>query len=657
MYSVIAQAGDALSAADEAGKGLIILGCDSGADALRVVSTWPYRTNKSKATVKTADSKPYTEWPYTINMFIATALGTFIHMGEAFQWEKHGPNKNCTVGHLLEDMASDRMKNEHALLYFPDQAILGENAMEPRIRRQIILQILEICRQRREENGNCLVVIRSPNGLILPELRSEAYFIPVGYPSPEELSDIIHSACRLCGPGRTILSPTQTGELAEILRGARQDDVTDLFRMAFTQYENPTAGNAVELFDEAKKAKVQRILGVPGLYWIDPENVSLEGLHHLISWLKRHSLLFRHPYAAKRLLTRPPKGIVLCGLPGSGKTTAAKAAARIMGEDGHPLPLIQLSVSALMDRHYGQAEAYLETALQVINSVSPAVVILDEAEKLFGGVNDGQSHEVTQRLFSRLLQWLQDEKNSGVFVIVTANRMDRLPSEFVRKGRFDEIFFTGLPSSAECAEILGMYLKQKKRVIRLPEGVSFETLRDSVLSELIGTCAAKGRFMIASDMENLVESAFERLFYEHYEHLKDSSGVFLYDWDDVQNALLRELNETRSYFESNLSAAALYWLEMNERHLVNAGGMPEGDSASALWTVLPDQAGAFHPDTGEFDRNVLSDLGLLSTADKGDDYPSFLRQNLEAARKQKDYNACFRWTLASEIHRTLNRKK
>ena len=646
--TVIDRAAREMNLADEAGHGVIALLCDSEADARRVVWSWQHRQEQPG------------DYSYALNIYEATAVGTVRRLEEQFSWVLHGPGAKAdgerpvSLASLLETFATSSARYERRLLFFPDSGLLTDDRGGLKYRRQLISLIRDMCRQKRLGDNGGLIVLHTPGGLPA-ELSDEAYVVEVGYPSVEELSGMITDACARYGHGQAPLSPALTGELAEILKGFRQDDVDALIRTAFTRYEYPTAGNAASLFAEARNEKRQKVQGVKGLYWIEPGSLRPAGLHRLIPWLTDRALLFRHPHAAGRMEAHPPKGIVLCGLPGSGKTMLAKYTARLLGEEGRPLPLIQLSISALLDRNFGQTEADFEKALRVLGSISPVLVLVDEMEKTLGDAGGERTHEVIQRVVSRLLQWMQ-EKESGIFLIAAGNRIDRMPSELTRKGRIDEIFFTGMPSAAECREVFALYLDGKRPVIRLPEGAAWPEARDGLIRELLESCAVKGRFLIAADIESMVNSAFDQLFCDHFSEVESALNqpageLPAYSFEDVRSCLARTLEGTRSYFDGNLDTAAMYWLDMNRRNCLDAGGAPEGTEDVADWTVLPCEPEIFSVSKGEFDRARLRELGLLSDAGNAGqkECADFLKAQLDAARRAKDYNGCFRWTLAEKI--------
>jgi SpoVK/Ycf46/Vps4 family AAA+-type ATPase len=153
------------------------------------------------------------------------------------------------------------------------------------------------------------------------------------------------------------------------------------------------------------------------------------------------------------------KGLLLLGVQGCGKSLTAKAIAT-----SWRLPLVRLDMGRIYSGYIGASEENLRRAIRVVESLAPVVLWIDEIEKGLAGSSGGQSDSgVSARVFGTMLTWLQ-EKTSAVFVVCTANRIDGLPPELLRKGRFDEIFFIDLPTEAERADIFQIQLAKRGRV-------------------------------------------------------------------------------------------------------------------------------------------------------------------------------------------------
>ena len=149
---------------------------------------------------------------------------------------------------------------------------------------------------------------------------------------------------------------------------------------------------------------------------------------------------------------------MLVGMPGCGKSLTAKATARLF-----EVPLVRLEIGRLMGKYVGESEANMRQALKLSESVSPCVLWIDEIEKAFSGVGgDGGGSDVTTRLFGQFLTWMQEKENT-VFIVATANDISKIPPEFFRKGRFDELFFADLPNEDERKKILEIHIKKRKK--------------------------------------------------------------------------------------------------------------------------------------------------------------------------------------------------
>ncbi len=177
----------------------------------------------------------------------------------------------------------------------------------------------------------------------------------------------------------------------------------------------------------------------------------LGGMSRLKAWLEQRRSVFRGDGTAAHLDS--PKGIVLLGVQGCGKSLAAKATAGIFG-----VPLLRLDFGAIYDKYHGETERKLRESLQTADVMSPCVLWIDEIEKGIAG--RGGETGTSQRVLGTFLTWIAENKNQ-VFVVATANNINALPPELVRKGRFDEIFFVDLPSKANRAEILRIHLERR----------------------------------------------------------------------------------------------------------------------------------------------------------------------------------------------------
>lgn len=179
------------------------------------------------------------------------------------------------------------------------------------------------------------------------------------------------------------------------------------------------------------------------------------GLSKLKSWLSQRKPAFRNQPDAAHL--DAPKGILLLGIQGCGKSLAAKATAAIFG-----VPLLRLDFGTIYDKYHGETERKLRESLKTADVMSPCVLWIDEIEKGIAG--RGGETGTTQRVLGTFLTWMAERKSS-VFIVATANDISTLPPELVRKGRFDEIFFVDLPSVEIRASILAIHLSRRGQVL------------------------------------------------------------------------------------------------------------------------------------------------------------------------------------------------
>jgi ATPase family protein associated with various cellular activities (AAA) len=184
---------------------------------------------------------------------------------------------------------------------------------------------------------------------------------------------------------------------------------------------------------------------------------SVAGLAGLKEWLTKRRTVVTDPHGAAEFGLSFPKGVLLLGVPGCGKSLCAKAVAREWG-----LPLLKLDPANLYDKYVGDSEKNFKRAMQTAERLAPIVLWIDELEKAFAGGSGEEDGGVSRRVFGTFLSWLQERKGD-VFVVATSNDVAKLPPEFIRKGRFDEIFFVDLPKPDVRAEIFGIHLRKRKQ--------------------------------------------------------------------------------------------------------------------------------------------------------------------------------------------------
>jgi SpoVK/Ycf46/Vps4 family AAA+-type ATPase len=231
------------------------------------------------------------------------------------------------------------------------------------------------------------------------------------------------------------------------LQGMSVSDVRRLVRSAIWN-DGSLAEDDVPRINKAKFALLD-MEGVISFEQKTEDFSNVGGLHNLKRWL----LTRREAFNTEDSTLDRPKGILLLGVQGSGKSLAAKAVAGLWG-----LPLMRMDVGALYNKFHGETERNLREALKLADAMSPCVLWLDEIEK--GMAQDGNDNGVSQRLLGTLLTWMA-ERRTRVFIVATSNDITRLPPELIRKGRLDEIFFVDLPEQDVRKDIFNIHLRKR----------------------------------------------------------------------------------------------------------------------------------------------------------------------------------------------------
>ncbi len=246
------------------------------------------------------------------------------------------------------------------------------------------------------------------------------------------------------------MQATDWDRLVDALTGMTLNQARQALNYALLEDRKITARDIDVVLD--RKSKLIRDGGLLEYYAPGQNHFALGGFAGLKTWLARAKMGYTPE--AKALNLKPPRGVLLVGVQGCGKSLAAKVIARELG-----FPLLKLDASRLYDKYVGETEANFRRATAMASSIAPVVLWIDEIEKGFSpdGGSGGDS-ALGKRVFGSFLTWLQ-EKDPRIFVAATANDLNALPPELQRKGRFDEVFFVDLPTPAERVEIFQLHLR------------------------------------------------------------------------------------------------------------------------------------------------------------------------------------------------------
>ena len=292
------------------------------------------------------------------------------------------------------------------------------------------------------------LIFLSPVISLPPELETDTTLLFYDLPDEEKLRAMVISLVEETGEHA---EPTLVETLARAVRGLTLSEAERVLRRGSLRVGGYRPECVAEVLGEKEQA-----VRKAGLLEFCRQNENFNqvgGLDKLKTWFGKRRQAFT---ARGSLYGLPlPRGVVLVGLPGCGKSLSAKALASAWG-----VPLLRLDMGRIHGSLLGASEANLRKALHTAESVSPCILWIDELEKAFGGVGHGNG--TATRVFGTFLNWLE-ERRAPVFVAATANDVTGLPPEFTRKGRFDEIFFVGLPGEAERRTIFQVHLDRRGR--------------------------------------------------------------------------------------------------------------------------------------------------------------------------------------------------
>ena len=305
-----------------------------------------------------------------------------------------------------------------------------------------------------KEIGMMLVVV-GPSANLPTELRHDFVTMECGLPTREDLSIQFTALAAALEAGgcdaltQSMANPASAEELVNAACGMTENEAAGAITLSLVQH------NLVVPKFVADK-KVASIAASGFLEIWEPESISaVGGLEELKADLEITAKAFTKE--AKEFGIAEPKGILIAGVPGSGKSLTARAAASIFNR-----PLLKFSIDRVFGSLVGQSEGNMRLAIKTAEACAPCVLLVEEIEKGFSGTGSSNDGGTTMRVFDSFLQWLQF-KTAEVYVVATANRVQGLPPELLRKGRFDEIFFADLPTDVERRAIWEIHLRKIKR--------------------------------------------------------------------------------------------------------------------------------------------------------------------------------------------------
>ncbi|MCO5297053.1 MAG: AAA family ATPase [Fimbriimonadaceae bacterium] len=329
------------------------------------------------------------------------------------------------------------------------------------------------------------VVLMGPILNLPTELQKDITVVDFGLPDAEDISKSLDKICEAVQENKNVdctLTPLERELLIKSAQGLTLDEIESVFARSLVEKRRFDVDVVLE-----EKQQIIRKSGLLEYYPASNHLTDVGGMELLKDWLRKRTQSFTDKAQAFGLPA--PKGVLLLGVQGCGKSLIAKAIAAHWN-----LPMLKMDVGRIFGSLVGQSEENIRRAIAVAESVAPCVLWADELEKGFSGLSGSGAGDsgTTARVFATFLTWMQ-EKTAPVFLIATANDVTKLPPEMLRKGRFDEIFFVDLPDAAERRQIFDIHLKKRGRdpatfdlkpVVRATKGFSGAEIEQVVVGAL-----------------------------------------------------------------------------------------------------------------------------------------------------------------------------
>lgn len=490
--------------------------------------------------------------------------------------EVNGKLHYAPVIHQIGNVVSRRLENDELGLTNVSTdsylALALENAMakpgvgfivlnhyqliEQPYRVKLLPSLLKILRTGNQAKGALILITVDKREHLPSELLPYVHVIQGRKP---DITEIRENVEKILSERNLEIGESLKWEIVSYLQGFHTYEFEYLFREAEMLY-------GMEAFDEKNKRileligneKVKLLEKEQLLEWKMVKHVDMANMDVLAEYLQESGTIMRNPQDAAKKGVEVPKGILIMGLPGTGKSLFAQYAAATL-----KMPLIRLEMGKMMGGHVGDSERNLRIAQKQAEEMAPCILWIDEIEKGFAGAGgkgkDGG--EYLQRMTGGFLTWLQ-EKKSSCYIIATANSIDGLPPEFFRQGRFDRCFYTAMPTGSEIKDILNVHLQKPGRVHVKP------VIEESV-GRVIRLAKAQRRFMTGADASALVANAFRRLYLD-FAKQNEITDKEEYDRKNLADVMEKEFEKMKVFSETNGKEIAQYDKALKESNFINA---------------------------------------------------------------------------------------
>lgn len=411
---------------------------------------------------------------------------------EVYEWnETNGYIDFETKAPLQEDCSFERMLDQLKVPDLLDRKILVFKDITPYLDEPRIVSKIKGLARMINQGVDATVIIVSSVLVIPKDIEKYVTILEMDYLNTEEIKAVINSFVK--ENLNQQVEACLVEEFALAFKGLTEFEILNLLALSYADDGELTRKDLRLIFDQK-----QQMIKKAGILEMIPLKETIDdigGLENLKAWFIKKAKVYKNMDNAKKYGVDMPKGVLIAGVPGCGKSLNAKAAANLF-----EVPLLRLDMGRLMGKYVGESEGNLRSAIALAEAISPCVLWIDELEKAFAGIGgSGGGAEVTTRLFGNFLTWMQ-EKESPTFVVATANDITQLPPELLRKGRFDEIFYVGLPNKEEREKIFNIHIRKRRP----------QDLKNIRVKDLVSITEG----FSGADIEGVVKDAIESAFAE-----------------------------------------------------------------------------------------------------------------------------------------------
>lgn len=390
--------------------------------------------------------------------------------------------EDCTLERMLDQLKTPDLLDRKILIFKDITSYLDE----PRI----VSKVKGLARMINQGVDATVIIVSSV--LVIPkDIEKYVTILEMDYLNTDEIKTIIRGFVK--DNLNQQVDEKLIEEFALAFKGLTEFEILNLLALSYADDGDLTRKDLRLIFDQK-----QQMIKKAGILEMIPLKETIDdigGLENLKAWFIKKAKVYKNMNNAKKYGVDMPKGVLIAGVPGCGKSLNAKAAANLF-----EVPLLRLDMGRLMGKYVGESEGNLRSAIALAEAISPCVLWIDELEKAFAGIGgSGGGAEVTTRLFGNFLTWMQ-EKESPTFVVATANDITKLPPELLRKGCFDEIFYVGLPNKEEREKIFNIHIKKRRP----------QDLKNIRVKELVSITEG----FSGADIEGVVKDAIESAFAE-----------------------------------------------------------------------------------------------------------------------------------------------